>query len=247
MIFNSLAPIPNVALLVLPQSIDMVNWSLTGTTAWLLCVVGHSQGPHHGYFVLLVTHRDRIMVTLSCLIVEAGLYSQVSTSTPSTSSPKLLDFYFFYSIFRLFVVCVHHTISYRWLLFLEEQDIVSRRQQLRRRHKRLRLTKAFLDNVVDQCTYEPDCSMGRVIPDAPVYLPPFPTLLINENWVKDEREVNQLKSCCLNQLNFKLYNKFIFFVFEAIEIILGTLVYIFVMDAINDITTDFDENFTFAN
>ena len=68
------------------------------------------------YFILF-SNRDRIMVTLSCLIVEAGLYSQINSNMPASASPKAVDIFFFYNIARLFWVCLHHTINYRWLAY----------------------------------------------------------------------------------------------------------------------------------
>ena len=49
------------------------------------------------------------MVTLSCLIVIAALFSQVSSNTPASAIPKVLDYFFFYIIFRLFYIVCHHT------------------------------------------------------------------------------------------------------------------------------------------
>lgn len=55
---------------------------------------------------------DRISVTLSCLIVIAALYSQITFTIPQSSSPKLIDVYFFYFIVRLFKTFVHHFVLY---------------------------------------------------------------------------------------------------------------------------------------
>ena len=60
-------------------------------------------------------NRDRIMVTLSCLIVEAGIYSQVNSSVPKSASSKMIDFYFFYFIAKLFLICIFHTLNYLWI------------------------------------------------------------------------------------------------------------------------------------
>ena len=51
------------------------------------------------------------MVTLSCLIVVATLFSQVTSNIPASSTPKAIDVYFFYFIFRLFLIFFHHTTS----------------------------------------------------------------------------------------------------------------------------------------
>ncbi|ROT71109.1 putative low-density lipoprotein receptor-related protein 2-like [Penaeus vannamei] len=44
---------------------------------------------------------DRIMVTLSCLIVVANLFSQVATTSPSSATPKAVEFLFFAVTLRL--------------------------------------------------------------------------------------------------------------------------------------------------
>lgn len=53
---------------------------------------------------------DRIMVTLSCLIVDAALISQSSAMIPESSYPKAFDIYFFYSASRLFAVFFFHLV-----------------------------------------------------------------------------------------------------------------------------------------
>ncbi|KAF2361252.1 Neurotransmitter-gated ion-channel ligand-binding domain [Trinorchestia longiramus] len=60
--------------------------------------------------------QDRITVTLSCLIVEAGLYAQVIEVVPISAAPKFIDSLFFYSIIRLFLTCLDHVFTYRFLL-----------------------------------------------------------------------------------------------------------------------------------
>ncbi|XP_047740541.1 uncharacterized protein LOC125179192 [Hyalella azteca] len=65
---------------------------------------------------------DRISVTLSCLIVLAGLYSQICVVIPISAAPKLVDVYFFYAIVRMFFVCIHHLGVYRWLIYLKNQQ-----------------------------------------------------------------------------------------------------------------------------
>ena len=52
------------------------------------------------------------MVTLSCLIVVAALFSQVSSTIPSSPTPKSIDYYFFYFIWRLFFIFLHNTILF---------------------------------------------------------------------------------------------------------------------------------------
>ncbi|ROT73128.1 hypothetical protein C7M84_008444 [Penaeus vannamei] len=55
---------------------------------------------------------DRIMVTLSCLIVVASLFSQIAATTPPSVTPKAIDIIFFCVIVRLFLIVLHHTILY---------------------------------------------------------------------------------------------------------------------------------------
>lgn len=58
------------------------------------------------------------MVTLSCLIVLASLFSQLSSTLPQSASAKALDIMFFGQIVHLSLVFVNHTIL----------DIVRRRE-----------------------------------------------------------------------------------------------------------------------
>ncbi|KAF2356817.1 Ionotropic glutamate receptor [Trinorchestia longiramus] len=53
---------------------------------------------------------DRIMVTLSCLIVIASLFSQTNATSPSSNSTKMIDHFFLASIIFLFFVCLHHCV-----------------------------------------------------------------------------------------------------------------------------------------
>ena len=61
------------------------------------------------------------MVTVSCLIVVASLFSQVISNTPVTGTYKLIDMYFLYFIVRLLLGCCYHTVL----------DIKIRKQKLR--------------------------------------------------------------------------------------------------------------------
>ena len=57
--------------------------------------------------------RDRIMVTLSSLIVLAALFSQMSSTLPDSPAPKAIEVFFFYYIARLSYVFACHTILWR--------------------------------------------------------------------------------------------------------------------------------------
>ena len=52
------------------------------------------------------------MVTVSCLIVISTLFSQVTTTIPASAEPKIIDIFFFYYIFHLFIVSLHHTVMH---------------------------------------------------------------------------------------------------------------------------------------
>lgn len=65
---------------------------------------------------------DRISVTLSCLIVMATLFSQVAVTSPPSASPKLMDIYFFYSILRLLVTFIHHSIYFHLHAYVTRQQ-----------------------------------------------------------------------------------------------------------------------------
>ena len=71
------------------------------------------------------------MVTLSCLIVEAGLYSQINSNMPASASPKAVDIFFFYNIARLFWVCLHHTIIDRWLACIKDEKNIENFNELK--------------------------------------------------------------------------------------------------------------------
>lgn len=60
---------------------------------------------------LLKNFSDRIMVTLSLLIVVASLFSQVVSTLPSSVDIKYVDVYFFYCIVRLSFIYILHSIS----------------------------------------------------------------------------------------------------------------------------------------
>ncbi|XP_068245366.1 uncharacterized protein [Palaemon carinicauda] len=94
---------------------------------------------------------DRIMVTLSCLIVVAALFSQVAVTVPASAQPKIIDIFFFYCMIRLFVIFLHHTI-----LFLL-QVCVKKRNAKREAEERVHYHARNIKNVTDQLTYK-----GRV-------------------------------------------------------------------------------------
>ncbi|XP_047475759.1 uncharacterized protein LOC125029721 isoform X1 [Penaeus chinensis] len=72
---------------------------------WILGVIGFGT-----LYFKRQDFSDRIGVTLSCLIVIAALFSQITFTIPQSSSPKVIDVYFFYFIVRLFITFAHHGI-----------------------------------------------------------------------------------------------------------------------------------------
>lgn len=61
------------------------------------------------------------MVTVSCLIVVATLFSQSTTSMPVSSDPTLMDSFFVYLIARLFLICLYHSLLNKRNLKREQQ------------------------------------------------------------------------------------------------------------------------------
>ena len=51
------------------------------------------------------------MVTLSCLIVLASLFSQLSTTIPNSPAPKIIEILFFYYIAKLSLIFAAHTYT----------------------------------------------------------------------------------------------------------------------------------------
>ncbi|XP_053633497.2 uncharacterized protein [Cherax quadricarinatus] len=74
---------------------------------WILGIIGFTT-----LYFRTSDFSERISVTLSCLIVIAALYSQITFTIPQSSSPKVIDVYFFYFIVRLFKTFAHHSVLY---------------------------------------------------------------------------------------------------------------------------------------
>ena len=66
------------------------------------------------YFLIInhISNSDRIMVTVICLIVMASLFSQITSTMPSSTETKAVDLFFFYFIIKLFTMCFFHTMLY---------------------------------------------------------------------------------------------------------------------------------------
>lgn len=71
----------------------------------LLCLLAHMTLTHFK----LENFNDRIMVTLSLLIVLASLFSQLSSTLPSSPVSKLVDYFFLYCILRVSLIFILHS------------------------------------------------------------------------------------------------------------------------------------------
>lgn len=72
----------------------------------LLCILAQITLTHFQ----LENFTDRITVTLSLLIVLASLFSQLSSSLPSSADPKLIDIFFFYCCVRVGSIFIIHSL-----------------------------------------------------------------------------------------------------------------------------------------
>lgn len=72
----------------------------------LLCILAHITLTHFQ----LENFTDRITVTLSLLIVLASLFSQLSSTLPSSADPKLVDIFFFYCCVRVGTIFIIHSL-----------------------------------------------------------------------------------------------------------------------------------------
>lgn len=87
----------------------------------ILCLLAHVTLTHFQ----LTDFNDRIMVTLSLLIVLASLFSQLSSSLPSSPVSKLVDHFFFYCIVRVSLIFLLHSfieLSLRSARKAEEEE-----------------------------------------------------------------------------------------------------------------------------
>ncbi|XP_068240113.1 uncharacterized protein [Palaemon carinicauda] len=73
----------------------------TYLTTFIIMIIGYSI-----LFFPLDAFDERIMVGLTGLLVQATLFSQVSSSIPRTAYLKLVDIWFVYCVIMLFVVCM---------------------------------------------------------------------------------------------------------------------------------------------
>ncbi|XP_063888524.1 uncharacterized protein LOC135115557 [Scylla paramamosain] len=71
----------------------------------ILCLLAHTTLTHFK----IENFNDRIMVTLSLLIVLASLFSQLSSTLPNSPSAKLVDYFFLYCIGRVGLIFLLHT------------------------------------------------------------------------------------------------------------------------------------------
>ncbi|XP_047476773.1 uncharacterized protein LOC125030639 [Penaeus chinensis] len=132
---------------------------------------------------------DRIMVTLSCLIVVAALFAQIATTTPSSACPKTIDMIFLAIIMRLFFVVLHHSIFYLLRVYVKKCE-----------ERRIR-------EAVQPLTVQKWVDVSADLP--PVYMPPD-VKLRKMPWEKSDEEdkgrKNQRKSSkCLSKCD-KIFN-----------------------------------------
>lgn len=167
-------------------------------------------------------------MTLSCLIVEASLYSQVNNIVPISASPKLLDILFFYAIVRLFVVALVHVINSRWLIHHENQKEEARKETgciVIPEESKANLTpkKTNLITPLDG----PNSMKVLDVPAATLYLPPEKQKNAVNGWTG--RGYNEKKFDRMFQ-RFKVANIFAFFISAAVDILATTYMTYYVVD-----------------
>ena len=159
------------------------------------------------------------MVTLSCLIVEAGLYSQVNSNMPTFASPKSVDIYFFFFILRLFLVCVHHTMNHRWLKIINGGGICACPKAARKNapEKNNEKTKGSANSVKQK-------ELQKVkVPEAPEYYTPDDISVLFNGWTSNKTHELQREK---RMRYFRAMNVFVFVLFNAIDAgFLGAFVY----------------------
>ena len=58
---------------------------------------------------LMTMIQDRMMVTITCMLVVANVQSSVGESIPKTSYFKMIDYFLIYSLNIIILVMVYHT------------------------------------------------------------------------------------------------------------------------------------------
>lgn len=104
------------------------------------------------------------MVTLSCLIVIAALFSQLGSTVPSTSSVKAIDIFYFYFMLRLLMIFVHHTIYLLLTRYVESQN--------KKRQLENNAVHVIPSQHLNQKDPDPFDNMIEDVPEAAVYLSP---------------------------------------------------------------------------
>ncbi|XP_037775243.1 uncharacterized protein LOC119572296 [Penaeus monodon] len=172
---------------------------------------------------------DRIMVTLSCLIVVAALFAQIATTTPFSACPKAIDMIFLAIIIRLFFVVLHHSIYY--LLRVYVQKCEERRTR----------------EPVKPLTVQKWVDVSADLP--PVYTPPD-VKLRKMPWKLDEededRKTQRKNSKCLSSCD-KIFNVLGIVVGLLWDVLWVSLFYFFVLMERNHILQDFEKCLAEAN
>ena len=96
------------------------------------------------------------MVDLSCLIVIAALFSQISTTIPASANPKAIDYFFFYLILKLSVVFLHHLL----LLIISKHIESKYKNAIQPSDSKKTLEKAYLPHLKECWKSEDNVTMG---------------------------------------------------------------------------------------
>ncbi|KAK7074026.1 hypothetical protein SK128_022558 [Halocaridina rubra] len=126
---------------------------------------------------------DRIMVTLSCLIVVASLFSQVAVTVPASAQPKAIDIFFFYYMIRLFITCLHHTI-----LFFLRVYVRSRKEKKARKEA----IQVFKNNKVQPTSSPNEDSSEKTVPQPAFYDVPKGQDFPLKAWYMPGKEVDDI-------------------------------------------------------
>ena len=69
--------------------------------------------------------QDRVMVSITCMLVIANVQSSINTMVPKTSYLKMIDYFLMYSFNIIIVVMVYHTYQATHVLepFAPNEDV----------------------------------------------------------------------------------------------------------------------------
>ena len=184
------------------------------------------------------------MVTLSCLIVEAGLYSQINSNSPASSSPKAVDKFFFFNIVRLFLVCVLHTINYRWLAYLKNKE--TEREEFTETKSNNISEDGYIKKILEASikqnpiptTKETRNNGSLILNVLPTYYDPCNKNIQMNTWTNTDSENCGLKSY---MRKFKFFNHVVFILYILSDIAFITLFIFDIMSQRNNVLHQFDD------